>query len=83
MLNFDELELLVKTAVENDTVIRIHPLDMAELLDDNSSNEPIDIINARAFDSDGTPSSYIIIGDKVYSQTISAVRTGNTIIGGV
>ena len=73
---FTEVRQKVQHAVGHDEVIKIHPLDMAELMMDGSYNKA-DIIRASASEPNAT--EYIIIGDKVYHQTTSAVRTGNTI----
>ena len=74
---FKEVRQKVQHAVGHDEVIKIHPLDMAELMMDGSYNKA-DIIRASASEpTDAT--EYVIIGDKVYHQTTSAVRTGNTI----
>ena len=71
---FTEVRQKVQHAVGHDEVIKIHPLDMAELMMDGSYN----IIRASASEpTDAT--EYVVIGDKVYNQTTSVVRTGNTI----
>ena len=70
---FTEVRQKVQHAVGHDEVIKIHPLDMAELMIHNT----VDIIRASASEPNAT--EYVIIGDKVYHQTTSVVRTGNTI----
>jgi hypothetical protein len=68
---------IVQHAEENGLVIKIHPLDMAELLD-SLPVCPMDIINANV--TDRVDNQYIIICDKVYYQTTTVPRTGNTIV---
>jgi hypothetical protein len=71
----------VQHAIANNLVISIHPLDMAELLDDPSWVDTIDILKTCSVDNETVESTqHVVIGDKVYYQTTTVPRTGNTIV---
>jgi hypothetical protein len=75
-----ETRRIIQHAIGNDLVIRIHPLDMAELICAMPGDSTVDIIaTSRIEDKDGTKESHIVIGDKVYIQTTNVPRKGNTI----
>ena len=73
---FAEARQKVQHAVGHDEVIKIHPLDMAELLTQDTNE--IDVLKASTAEN-GDVTEYVVIGDKVYHQTTSVIRTGNTI----
>jgi hypothetical protein len=75
---FTDARQKVQYAIGHDEVVSIHPLDMAELLMERSGNDPLDIIRTSAVD-DGDTKEYVVIGDTVYHQTVSTVRTGSAI----
>ena len=80
---FAETRRVVQEAEGKGTIINIHPLDMAELIDGPLCCERIDLIKATALYDDvdiQSQKQYIVIRDKVYFQTTDAPRTGNTIL---
>ena len=68
---FAETRRVVQDAEGKGTIINIHPLDMAELIDGPLCCEHIYLIKEK---------EYLVIRDKVYFQTTDAPRTGNTIL---
>jgi hypothetical protein len=74
-MNYREI---IQHAEGNGLVIKIHPLDLAELIDSIGILNAT-VINATVTDT-GVDKSYILIGDKVYYQTTTVPRTGNTIV---
>ena len=68
---FAETRRVVQDAEGKGTIINIHPLDMAELIDGPLCCERIYLIKEK---------EYLVIRDKVYFQTTDAPRTGNTIL---
>ena len=73
---FTEVRQKVQHAVGHDEVIKIHPLDMAELMTQDTNE--IDVLKASTAEN-GDVTEYVVIGDNVYHQTTSVIRTGNTI----
>ena len=71
------LRRTVQDAVGNNTVIKIHPLDLAELID--SMNTTVDIIRAAVLEN-AIQTEYLVIDGKVYYQTTTSPRVGNRII---
>ena len=68
----------IQEAVDNNTVIKIHPLDLAELFDSMNVGV-VDILKTAVLDND-IQTEYLVIDDKVYYQTMIAPRVGNRII---
>ena len=74
MIDYKSVRKVVQDAVGNDTVIKIHPLDMAELLNEKpSEGKPLDILSCKVVNEHLTD-TYIIIGNKVYYQTVGVQR---------
>lgn len=66
-----ETQALIGRAVENGSVIKIHPLDMLELM--IASLDTVDIIQCSVV-NEHLMGEYTVIGDKVYYQTVAAPR---------